>query len=288
MTQNKKINFVLNIIAILIGNLIYAFGVALFILPGGLITGGGTGIGLFASKAFGADLSTFLFIFNGTMFILGLVVLGKKFAASTAISSFAFPLILGVVQDLLGDYVLTEDILLCTVFAGVCVGASIGIVIKAGASTGGMDIPPLILNKFFRIPISGSLYVFDMIILGLQAIYSSGDQILYGFILIFVYTTILDKFLVLGQSKMQVKIISKKSDEIRAAIIKNVDRGVTLLKGQSGYMDQPIDVVLTIVSSRQLVKVEKTIKEIDESAFMVINSVSQVSGRGFSLPRNYK
>ena len=169
---------------VLAGNTLYALGVTLFLLPSGLITGGTTGLGLVAEHFFHVPLSTFVAVFNILMFLVGLLVLGKVFALTTAISSFYYPAILAVFQSLFGEVRLTEDPLLATVLAGLMIGAGIGVVIRAGASTGGMDIPPLVLQKKLRIPVSVSLYVFDCLILLLQALFSNVEQVLYGLVMV--------------------------------------------------------------------------------------------------------
>ncbi len=104
---------------------------------------------------------------------------------------------LELITRLLGGYRITDDLILCTVFGGICIGAAIGLVIRMGASTGGMDIPPLILNKYFKIPVSSSIYVFDMLILLLQVFHSTGEQVLYGILLVIVYSAVLDKCLMI-------------------------------------------------------------------------------------------
>ena len=137
----KKIFPLLRDIAIVIGgNIIYACGVAFFVLPGGLITGGTTGIALFIQHLFGVPISTFVLCFNAVMFFLGLFVLGRKFAATTILSTFVYPIALEMIQRLSNGFVITTDPVLCTVFGGLY-WVAIGIVIRTGASTGGMDIP---------------------------------------------------------------------------------------------------------------------------------------------------
>ena len=160
-------------------------------------------------------------------------------------------------------------------------------VIRVGASTGGMDIPPLILQKHFRIPISVSLYVADCLILAFQAVFSNRDKILYGIVLVLVYTIIIDKLLMLGAEKMQLKIISKQSQIIKSEILTQIDRGVTLLHGSSGYLEEEVDILLSVVSNRELVKVEKLVHEIDPLAFVMISRVNEVKGRGFSAGKKY-
>ena len=165
--------------------------------------------------------------------------------------------------------------------------AAIGLVIRMGASTGGMDIPPLILNKYFKIPVSSSIYVFDMLILLLQVFHSTGEQVLYGILLVIVYSAVLDKCLMLGTTKMQIKVVSSHIDEIRTVVLKDIDRGVTLLNSETGFLRNNTMMLLTVVSMRELAKTEKLIHEVDPDAFVVINKVSEVSGRGFSSKKRY-
>ena len=160
---------VYNLGIILLGNLLYSLAVAFFILPVGLITGGTTGIAIFVQHYTGLAISTFVTVFNIVMFVLGAVVLGKKFAMTTLVSTFVYPLFLKVGEIVSARVgVLTTDPMLCTVFAGLLIGAGIGLVIQAGASTGGMDIPPLVINKKTGLPVAGMLYGFDVLILLLQ------------------------------------------------------------------------------------------------------------------------
>ncbi|MBO5522827.1 MAG: YitT family protein [Roseburia sp.] len=285
--MNQVLKRLLETLAVILGNFLYAFGIAMFILPGGLITGGTTGIALFVNHVTELPVSVFVFVFNAAMFLLGLAVFGWKFAANTIISTFSYPIALEIITRLLGDYRITEDLILCTVFGGICVGGAMGLVLRMGASTGGMDIPPLILKKYFKIPVSRSIYMFDMLILLLQAFKSTGEQILYGLLLIIVYSVVLDKCLMLGTAKMQIKVISNRIEEIRSAVLTDIDRGVTLLNSETGYLGKETRMLLTVVSMRELSKTEKLIHEVDPEAFVIINRVSEVSGRGFSSKKRY-
>ena len=141
---------------VILGNILYALAVKLFLMPAGLLTGGTTGIGLALNRTFGVPVASFVLIFNVTMLLIGWKVMGRKFALTTVVSTFVYPIALGFFEKLFGDLVLTQDLFLCTVFSGLGIGGSLGIVIRAGASTGGMDIPPLVLNHYFKIPVSVS------------------------------------------------------------------------------------------------------------------------------------
>lgn len=277
-----------SIIPVVIGNIIYALVVKLFILPTNLMSSGTTGIALLANHFLGIPVSFFILIFNVCMLILGLIVLGKKFAMTTIVSTLMYPIALEFFNQTLGEFVITNNELLNTVFAGLGIGLALGIVLRSGASTGGMDIPPLVLNHFFRIPVSVSLYVFDFIILSSQSLYNPLERLLYGIILILLTSIVLDKVLLMGTTKTEVKIISPKFEKIAEEILSEMDRGVTLLNARGGYLKNEHSVVLSVVSNRELPKIEKLVRALDPDAFMIVSRVSEVWGRGFSTKKKYQ
>lgn len=164
---------------------------------------------------------------------------------------------------------------------------SLGIVIRAGASTGGMDIPPLVLNRYFRIPISASLYVFDFCILLAQAFWSTPEKLLYGILLVLTYTVVLDKLMLMGTARTEVKVVTRHPKEIRDAILQQLDRGVTMIYGEGGYLHQETQIIFSVISNRELPQVEKLIRGIDPESFLVVSRVSEVRGRGFSMSKKY-
>ena len=265
-----------------LGNTVMAAAIVLFILPAGLITGGTAGLGIIMQHLTGMSLPVFSAIFNVTMFLLGLVCLGKTFAATTLVSTVLSPVMLAVMQYIVGDYVICEDVLLCVLFGGILVGVAIAMVVRAGSSTGGMDIPPLLLQKFAGIPVSRSLYAFDLFIIAGQTVLVAPDMLLYGVLMVLVYTVVIDKLMAQGDAQIQLQIVSEESDAIRRAILQDVDRGVTLLHGQTGYFQQETDVLFTIISPRERHRTEQLIRRIDPRAFIIISHVTRVSGGGFS------
>lgn len=291
-TEKKKyefqwMNLLKNLLCILAGNTIYALGIVMFVLPGGLITGGTTGLALVFYHQFGLPIQVFISIFNVAMFCLGAAVLGKKFALTTIVSTFYYPVILSVLQKIPTLGHMTDDKLLAVLFAGLMIGAGIGIVLRAGASTGGMDIPPLVLNKKFGLSVSGTMNVLDTGILLFQMIFADREMILYGILLVMVYTTVLNQVLSMGESRMQVKIVSQAYEEINQAIATRLDRGVTLFHSKTGYLKQDGYVVMSVVTHRELVQLNQLIQEIDPQAFIVINEVKEVRGRGFTMKKKY-
>lgn len=279
MTNRKKL---LSLLMVMGGNLLYALTVKLFLLPGDLISCGTTGLALVAGHYLNISMSVFIFLFNTLMLGIGWMVLGRKFATSTVLSSLLYPLLLEILNRTLGSVAITDNILLNVIFSGLGLGASLGIVMRAGASTGGMDIPPLILKKLLGIPVSLSLWVFDFLIMLAQMFFHTPEDLLYGILLLFTISFTLNKTLLLGTSRTEVKIISEKSAEIRQAILSRVDRGVTILHGAGGYSGRDTEVIMSVVSNYELPKIENLARAIDPGCFMIISRVTEVWGRGFT------
>lgn len=130
------------------------------------------------------------------------------------------------------------------------------------------------------------LYVFDVTILLLQMMFSNREQILYGILLVLIYTVVLDKILLMGTTQTQVKIISAKYDEISSEIIRTLDRSTTLIHSQTGYMGTEQLMILTVVSNRELPALNQLVMRVDPQAFMIIGRVNEVKGRGFPCRKN--
>ncbi|MBR2309989.1 MAG: YitT family protein [Oscillospiraceae bacterium] len=284
MLKNSKF---FSLALVLLGNIVYAFSVKLFLLPANLISCGTTGIALVVNHLTDIPLSGFILGFNLVMLVVGLVFLGKTFALTTVFSSLFYPVALEVLNRMLGDIQVTQDLLLNTLFAGLGLGLSLGMVIRGGASTGGMDIPPLVLKKLFHIPVSVTLWAFDFCIMLAQMAFHTLEDLLYGLLLLMVISFALNKVLLLGTSRTEVKIISARSDDIRLAILSRVDRGVTILHGEGGYLRAPTEVILSVVSNHEMPKIERLAREIDPECFIIVSRVTEVWGRGFSVSKHY-
>lgn len=282
-----KNNKMLSLLMVLLGNVVYALSVKLFLLPANLISCGTTGIALVVNHVTGIPISGFIFAFNMVMLAVGWWILGRKFAMTTVLSSLFYPIALELLNHLLGDVHITEDILLNTLFAGLGLGGSLGIVIRAGASTGGMDIPPLVLKKRFHIPVSVSLWAFDFCIMLSQMMFHKAEDLLYGILLLFVISFALNKMLLLGTSRTEVKIVSQHASQIRDAILSKIDRGVTMLHGEGGYLRRDTEMILSVVSNHELPKIEQLARGIDPHCFMIVTRVTEVWGRGFTYSKHY-
>lgn len=278
-TKDKLIS----VAEIVFGSVLYSLTVQLFLLPSGLLTGGATGLAIAAHGASGLPVSGVLFVLNLLFLLLGLIFLGKKFVATTLLSSLISPAALSVFERALAGRTLTDDLWLNAIFASLGIGVSVGIVLRAGASTGGSDIPPLIAKKYFNFPTSAGMWIMDTLILLAQGLVYDAERIMYGLVTVILVSLVIDKVMLIGSNRTELKVISRKTDEIRKAVIEDMDRGVTLLKAEAGYSEEPTDVLLTVISNRELPRFEKMVHGIDPEAFLIITRVSEVKGNGFSF-----
>lgn len=269
----------------ILGNAILAMGTAAFVVPNGLISGGVTGIGLILQRLFGLPVDIGVFVADGVLFLLGAAVMGKAFAATIILSTIVYPTFFSLFGKIPFLTSLTDDKLMAAIYAGLLMGAGIGLVIKVGGSTGGMDIPPIILHKLFGLSIPVMISVGDILLLLVQAFYSSTEQVLYGILVVMLTSIVIDKVLILGQKQTQVMVISPEYERINQAIHQKIDRGSTLIHATSGLEKQEQKVVLSVISNRQLNDLNELILQIDPQAFVIANEVNEVKGRGFTLSK---
>ena len=277
----------LRIGTIILGNVFVAFAVSTLVLENQLISGGVTGLGIVTNHYTGINISLIVGIINVLLFLLGLFFIGKKFALSTLISTFAFPVLLEFFNTNAIFHNYCQDTLLAVVLAGCLVGIGVGLMIRSDASSGGMDIIAIILNRKLGIPVFIMVNVFDFIILCMQATFSNPTKILYSIVLVFVTSFMLNKTLTKGSKMVQLVVISDCHEMIKKMIIEEADAGVTSLYRQKGFNETDTKTLLTIIPPVKLTKIKEQIKLIDPVAFMVVATVDEVSGRGYTLERHH-
>ena len=284
MKENWKKSIV-TLIGVLAGNVILAFTVAAFVVPHGIIMGGATGIGFTITHYFPMNLSAVIFVVNILLFILGALTLGKKFAFTTIISTFVYPMFLSVIQAIPGIDQLTDNVLIASLYGGALLGLGIGMVVRVGASTGGTDILALVFNKWFHAPVAVLMYIVDFTVLIFQIFFSDSEQILYGILCLILSTTVLNRVMLMGKSQIQLFIVSEKYKEIKERVLKEIDAGVTMVDIETGYGEKRQQGVLCVVQNRKLYSVKEMIQTIDPKAFITITQINEVRGRGFTMER---
>lgn len=287
MMEAAKLNkHILRILGVVAGNAILAFGLSAFSIPNGFLVGGTTGIARSMDYFFHVDMSLTVGFINIIMFFLGLFALGRQFALTTIVSTLVFPVFLNQFLKIGALSHLTSDRLLSALFGGMLIGLGLGVVMRLGGSTGGMDIPPLILNRKFRIPVAIGMYFFDISVLFVQMLFSNTEEILYGILSVLLTTIVLNQVLVYGAGNVQVLIISREFDKINEIIQKELDRGSTFLPIETGFEKLDQKAVLSVLPNREMSRLNQYVQEIDPKAFIIINGVREVRGIGFTLDKH--
>jgi len=274
---------VIDILSILIGNCLIAFAISTLILENHIIAGGVSGIGIVFQHYFNISVSLSVGIVNIVLFGLGFIFLGKMFAMTTLLSTFLFPLMLKFFESQPMFHGYLNDPLLACVIAGCLIGIGIGLVLKANASTGGVDILALLLNKQFHFPVHIVLNCIDLTVLLLQFAFNDTTHVIYGIVTVMITSTMLNKTLTTGTSLIQLVVMSDAYESIKEMILHEQDAGVTLLTSEKGYTKQNSKIVLSIVPYRKLPIIKARIQSIDPKAFVIVSHVDEVGGNGFTF-----
>ena len=273
--------------AILAGNILLGFAVAAFILPSGVIMGGATGVGIVLARFIPLDTATIVLCVNLMALALGWAVLGWRFVVATIASSLLYPIFLGAAQRIPGIDQLTADPLLAALLGGGLVGIAVGLVMRVGSSTGGTDVVNLVLHKWTHIPVSAAVYLTDIVIMGAQALFSDPEQILYGVVLLVVETIALDRVMLLGQSQIQLFVVSSQYEKLRQKCLTELQAGTTMVHIETGRTRTPQRGVLCVIPPRKLYAAQALIQSVDPHAFLTITQIKEVRGQGFSSERIY-
>ncbi len=284
-TEKSLRSVVQTTIFVLLGNAMLAFAVAAFIIPHDIIMGGTTGIGIVLNKALSIDTAALILITNLLLLAFGGIVLGKKFFITTIASSVLYPVMLGIIGRIPGIATITENTLLAALFGGCMMGIALGMLMRIGSSTGGMDVVILVLHKWFHISVSLLLIITDAIVIGGQALFEKPEQLLLGIITLVCETLMIEQVIILGKSQIQVYVVSDHYEEIRKKILKEVQVGVTMTLIETGLFQQSQKGVLCVISPRKLHAVTEMIQSVDPAAFITITKIKEVRGRGFTLER---
>lgn len=267
---------------VLIGNFMLALAVAMFILPYNILSGGVAGIAVALQPIFHIEPTLMVNALVLGMFVLGTLFLGKSFAVKTVISSLVYPVYLTIITPFVP--LLQLDSILASLYGGLLAGVGIGMVLRTGASTGGMDIPPLIVNKYTGIKISTLVLITDALTVVLGLFTYGLEAVLIGFISVWGTSFGIDKMLTLGGGNAKaVQIISEAYAQINAAIQSELDRGTTLSDATGGYTGAPRKVILVVVEKKEYPKLLELVNRIDENAFMITSDATDVHGEGFTL-----
>ena len=291
MSKNRCKKILIDILVILLGNLCIALAVSFFVIPNKLLVGGTAGIAVALNAFWAVPEEVVINVLVYSLFIAGAFVLGREFFFKTITSTLVYPILLALATDLYKiipiEYI-TMDTLTSIICAGVLVGFGIGIVYKRNASTGGMDIIPLIINKYTGIPLHILLMAVDCFTVLLGVIAYGLQAAIYGVISVAICSFIIDKTILLGAKQTkQVQIISQESDAILERILQDLDRGCTIVESRGGYTNQKRDMLMVVVPINEYQRMIDVVHEMDSSAFVIVSDINEIRGRGFTLSREH-
>lgn len=265
------------------GNAILAFGVVFFILPNQILSGGVASVSMILGSFLPVSEVTLISLLNFALFFLGAACLGKRFALNSLISTILYPSFVSLFSLYTTDSFSHVDPLLSALYGGLLSGLGLGLVFRQHASTGGMDIPALIMHKYLGMPQGTAVMIVDALTIAAGLGIFGLNSILTGLIAVFASSYAINWSQTLGaQPAKNVMIISEKYKEIETYLLDEVSRGVTILDGQGAWSKKERKVLMCVVSNREYGRIEAKAGKIDPKAFIIVTDVHEVRGSGFT------
>ena len=270
---------ILDYFGITVGSAMTALGLALFLIPNRIAAGGVSGFATIIYHLFELPVGMLFLILNIPIFIAGLKVLGLSFGARTIYGMITLAVFIDIFQSL--GIVITEDLLLASIYGGVVGGAGLGLVFYFKGSTGGTDLIARLINHFTGFSIGQGLLAADGFVVILAGIFFNPEVALYAALTIFINSKTIDLVQEGINFKKAAFIISESAGEIKQGIISDLERGVTVLQGYGGYTDKEKSVLFCIITRSEVPRLKRLVYSIDKGAFVIITGVNEVMGEGF-------
>lgn len=264
---------------IILGVICASIGLKGFLLPNAFIDGGATGISLILTEITGLSVSIFLLAVNLPFIILGYSTIGRQFALRSLFAITA----LAISVHFIELPIITDDKLLIAVFGGFFLGAGIGLAIRGGSVIDGTEVLAIYISRKTALTIGDVILLFNVVIFGVVAIIFNMETALYAMLTYLAASKTVD-FIVSGiEEYVGVTIISDFSEDIRIAIIENMGRGCTIYNGKRGFGKRgdrlkDTDIIYTLITRLELVKLQTEIDKIDKNAFLVMHSIKDAKG----------
>lgn len=278
--KENKSKFFKKMFFIFLGNLLCSIAFNGFFIPNKLLSGGVGGLAILAQYLTNISSGIFVFLINIPIFIFGSKKLDREFLFYAFISMFVLSSLLTATSGI-QNYFIIDDILLGSIFGGIINGVGMGLMFRNRTCQGGLDIIAAILKIKYNVNISTGLMIANTVIISLSSLLLGYKSAMYTLISMYIGYQVLDKVQVGFNVKKNVIIVSDKHEELSDAIINQLGRGVTFLKGMGAFTKEDKNVLYCIVTSKQVAKLKEILDEIDPSAFLTINEVVEVKGKGF-------
>lgn len=264
---------------IALGTFLAALSLPLFFLPYDIAPGGISGISTVLASVLPLSVGLISFVLNVPLFLIGWRTVGWRFA----VRSFIAMSLMSLFIDLVPVRDVSGNVMLASVFGGVLLGVGLGLVVRAGATTGGTDMAAkMIHSRVAFLPIAAILFLIDGLVVAVAALAFGLQAALWALIALFVSSQAMDSVIKGFNTAMQFMIISRDSEEIVRRIHTEIDRGCTRLMAEGTYSRLPVGTLLCVVSRTEAPRLKKLVAEVDPQAFVTVCNVHEVLGEGFT------
>jgi len=271
-----------NLSLVILGSVIMAIGYSLFLLPHHFVPGGVSGIAMIVNYFTRLPLGVLIMVLNIPVFIIGFKIMGRKYALRSLLGMVISSMLIDFFSQVVSLKSATDDPILAAIYGGFMLGVGLGLVFRGRASTGGSDILGQILNRWTGMSVGIGIMLIDFFIISASGLaFRQLEAPLYGYIVLFISSKVIDMILEGWNYTKLVIITSTKTEEIQDFILNTLDRGGTALKSRTLYLSREGETILTVIHRKQLAELREFIKSIDENAFVIINDTYAVLGKGF-------
>lgn len=282
--MKTKAKLFLQLVTISLGCVAYASGLILFLNPNDLAPGGVSGVSIMLNRFIPVEVGTLILLFNIPLLIIAFIKFGAKFTAMTAFATA----LSSTIMDLMGaflppDYAVTKDKLLAGIFGGALMAFGMGVIFRAGGTTGGSDIIIRLLRRKFRhLKTSTIFLITDCIIVGVSAlVFGNIEAALYAGIALAVNSTVLDYVLYGSNGARMIFIVTERPDEINKVLTEKVNTGSTVIKGEGAYTGREKTILMVVAKKHRFPKIRDAVGAADPNSFMIVSSASEIFGNGY-------
>jgi uncharacterized membrane-anchored protein YitT (DUF2179 family) len=273
---------VLDGLLIVAGCAMMGLAYSLFLIPHHFVPGGVSGMAILINYFVKLPVGAMIVALNIPIFLLGFRTMGKKYVAGSLFSMVLSSVMIDLFHEILRVPSATQSEILASIYGGVMLGVGLGLVFRGRASTGGSDIIGMILSKYTGMSLGFGIMTTDFIIISAAGLaFRNLEAPLYGYIVLFLSTKVIDMILEGWSFSKLVIITSTRTDEIADFILHKLDRSGTALRSRSLYLNREGEIILTVIHRKQLTDLREFVRDIDPEAFVIINDTYDVLGRGF-------
>jgi uncharacterized membrane-anchored protein YitT (DUF2179 family) len=271
-----------NALLIVIGCAINGLAYAMFLIPHHFVPGGVSGIAIMANFFAGLPVGALIIVLNVPIFLLGLRTMGRKYVLHSLVGMVLSSVFIDILHEVVKIPSATDNAVLASIYGGVMLGVGLGIVFRGRASTGGSDIIGMIVSKYTGISLGFGIMLTDFLVISASGLaFGNLEAPLYGYIVLFLSTKVIDMILEGWNFSKLVIITSERTEEIADFILHRLDRSGTALRSRSLYLNREGEIILTVIHRKQLTDLRAFIKKTDPEAFVIINDTYDVLGKGF-------